>query len=96
MLGLHEKISNVAEAFDIVFWPCVMDFKYADVEAMEDGEIDVCLFTGAIRNDENAHMAHLLRQKSKVLLPSARARMAGQCLAWPTSPTVRLCTSGST
>lgn len=68
VLGLHEKILNVAEAFDIVFWPCVMDFKYADVEAMEDGEIDVCLFNGAIRNDENAHMAHLLRQKSKVLV----------------------------
>lgn len=68
VLGLHEKILDVAEAFDIVFWPCVMDFKYADVEAMEDGEIDVCFFNGAIRNDENAHLAHLLRQKSKVLV----------------------------
>ena len=68
VLGLHEKILDVAAAFDIVFWPCVMDFKYADVEAMEDGEIDVCLFNGAIRNDENAHMAHMLRRKSKVLV----------------------------
>jgi F420-non-reducing hydrogenase small subunit len=68
VLGLHEKILDVAAAFDIVFWPCVMDFKYADVEAMEDGEIDVCFFNGAIRNDENAHLAHLLRQKSKVLV----------------------------
>ena len=68
VLALHEKILDVADAFDIVFWPCVMDFKYADVEAMEDGEIDVCLFNGAIRNDENARMAHLLRQKSKVLV----------------------------
>ena len=68
VLGLHEKILDVAGAFEIVFWPCVMDFKYADVEAMADGEIDVCLFNGAIRNDENAHLAHLLRRKSKVLV----------------------------
>jgi F420-non-reducing hydrogenase small subunit len=68
VLSLHEKILDVAAAFDIVFWPCVMDFKYKDVEAMDDGEIDVCLFNGAIRNDENAHLAHLLRRKSKVLV----------------------------
>jgi F420-non-reducing hydrogenase small subunit len=68
VLALHEKILDVAAAFDIVFWPCVMDFKYKDVEAMADGEIDVCLFNGAIRNDENAHLAHLLRRKSKVLV----------------------------
>ncbi len=68
VLSLHEKILDVAAAFDIVFWPCVMDFKYKDVEAMQDGEIDVCLFNGAIRNDENAHIAHLLRKKSKVMV----------------------------
>lgn len=77
VLGLHEKILDVANAFDIVFWPCVMDFKYKDVEAMEDGEIDVCLFNGAIRNDENAHMAHLLRQKSKVLVAFGACAFGG-------------------
>ncbi len=77
VLGLHEKILNVAEAFDIVFWPCVMDFKYKDVEAMEDGEIDVCLFNGAIRNDENAHLAHLLRQKSKVMVAFGACAFGG-------------------
>ncbi len=68
VLGLHEKVLDVANTFDIVFWPCVMDFKYTDVENMADNEIDVCLFNGAIRNDENAHLAHLLRKKSKVLV----------------------------
>ena len=33
-----------------------------------DGHLDVCLFNGAIRNSEGEHMAHLLRQKSKVLV----------------------------
>lgn len=77
VLAIHEKILDVAAAFDVVFWPCVMDFKVADVEAMPDGSIDVCLFNGAIRNDENAHMAHLLRRKSKVLVAYGSCSMEG-------------------
>ncbi len=77
VLAVHEKILDVANAFDIVFWPCVMDFKEKDVEALADGEIDVCLFNGAIRNDENAHMAHLLRRKSKILVAYGSCSMEG-------------------
>ena len=45
---IHEKILELIEVADLVFWPCAMDFKYSDVENMADGEIDVCLFNGAI------------------------------------------------
>jgi F420-non-reducing hydrogenase small subunit len=68
IVELREKILDLDAAADILFWPCAMDFKYKDVEAMPDGHIDVCLFNGAIRNSENEHLAHLLRQKSKVLV----------------------------
>ncbi len=68
VLSIHEKILDVAAAFDIVLWPCVMDFKKADVEALADGEIDVCLFNGAVRTDENLEWARLLRRKSKVMV----------------------------
>ncbi len=68
VLDVEEKILDVAAFFDIVFWPCAMDFKYKDVEAMADGEIDLCLFNGAIRTSENEAMARLLRRKSKVLV----------------------------
>jgi F420-non-reducing hydrogenase small subunit len=68
ILDTHEKILDIAAAADIVFWPIATDFKYADVEAMPDGHIDVTLFHGAIRNSENEHLAHLLRAKSKVLV----------------------------
>jgi len=54
--------------FDVVFWPVAMDAKYKDVEAMEDGSILLTLFNGGIRNDENEHIAKLLRQKSKILV----------------------------
>jgi F420-non-reducing hydrogenase small subunit len=68
VLNIHEKILDVDANFDVVFWPVAMDTKYKDVEAMPDGSILLTLFNGAIRNDENAHMAHLLRQKSKILV----------------------------
>jgi len=68
MTELGMDLVAISEKVDIVFWPCVMDFKYDDVEAMKNGEIDVCFFNGAIRTSENEHLAKLLRQKSKILI----------------------------
>lgn len=67
-LDIHEKIVDLTNAADVVFWPIATDFKYKDVEAMPDGFIDVTLFNGAIRNSEGEHIARLLRAKSKVLV----------------------------
>ena len=52
----------------MLFSALAMDAKYKDVEAMEDGSILLTLFNGGIRNDENEHMAKLMRQKSKILV----------------------------
>ena len=68
VLNIHEKILEVDANFDVVFWPVAMDAKYKDVEAMEDGSILLTLFNGGIRNDENEHIAKLLRRKSKILV----------------------------
>jgi F420-non-reducing hydrogenase small subunit len=68
VLNTHEKILDVDANFDVVFWPVAMDAKYKDVEAMEDGSILLTLFNGGIRNDENEHLAKLLRQKSKIMV----------------------------
>lgn len=68
VLNTHEKILEVDANFDVVFWPVAMDAKYKDVEAMDDGSITLCLFNGGMRNDENEHMARLLRKKSKILV----------------------------
>lgn len=68
VLDIEDKILDVANFFDIVFWPCATDFKYSDVEAMPEKSIDVCLFNGAIRTSENERLAKLLREKSKVLV----------------------------
>jgi F420-non-reducing hydrogenase small subunit len=68
VLNTHEKILDVDANFEVVFWPVAMDAKYKDVEAMEDGSILLTLFNGGIRNDENEHIAKLLRRKSKILV----------------------------
>jgi len=68
VLDTHEFILDIAAAADIRFWPIAVDGKYRDVEAMADGELDLTLFDGAIRNSENEHVARLLRRKSKILV----------------------------
>ncbi len=68
VLDTDEFILTVAEHCDIRLWPIAADGKYADVEAMADGELDLTLFNGAVRNSENLHLAKLLRAKSKILV----------------------------
>jgi F420-non-reducing hydrogenase small subunit len=65
---LGVRLIDVGDLVDIVFWPCLMDFKYGDIEALDDEEIDLCFFNGAIRSSENEEIARLLRQKSKLLV----------------------------
>ena len=68
VVDLAEGILGVVEAVDIVLWPCAMDFKRADVEAMPDGSIVATLLNGAIRSSEQEEMAHVLRRKSQYLI----------------------------
>lgn len=68
VLDLNEKILDVVNIADIVFWPVAMDIKYKDVENFSDDYIDVCFFNGSVRNSEQEHLAKLLRKKSKTLI----------------------------
>lgn len=68
VVDLAEDILGVVEAVDIVLWPCAMDFKKAEVEAMPDQSIAATLLNGAIRSSEQEEMAHLLRRKSQFLI----------------------------
>jgi F420-non-reducing hydrogenase small subunit len=68
VLDMNEKILDVVQMADIVFWPVALDVKYKDVENMPDRYIDICFFNGSIRNSEQERMAKLLRQKSNVLV----------------------------
>ena len=91
VLDIEEKILDVDAAFDIVFWPVALDFKVKDVEAMEDGEIDICLFNGAVRNSDNEEMAVLLRRKAKVLVAFGSCAYEG-CIPALSNTTTRTAT----
>ena len=56
VLDTNEFILTLAEVADIRFWPIAADGKYADVEAMEDGELDLAIFNGAVRNRISNHV----------------------------------------
>ena len=68
VLDINEKILDVIKIADILFWPVALDTKYKDVEEMKDKSIDVCFFNGAVRTEEQEHLAKLLRKKSKILI----------------------------
>ena len=68
VVDLEEKVLDVVNAVDIILWPVALDFKYEDVEAMEDNSIAVSFINGAIRTGEQEHIAKLLRKKSPLVL----------------------------
>ena len=68
IVDLAEDILGVLDTLDIVFWPCAMDFKKKDVEAMPDKGIVATFLNGAIRTSEQEEMAQLIRRKSQFLI----------------------------
>ena len=68
VLDTNEFLLDLAALADIRLWPIATDGKYRDVEAMADQELDLTIFSGAVRNSENEKMARLLRRKSKLLV----------------------------
>ena len=77
LLEIQERILSLAEAFEIVFCPCLMDGKKTDLHALDDGGISLTFFNGAIRNDEDEAMARLLRQKSQTLVAYGSCALEG-------------------
>jgi len=68
VLDLAEELLKLFQVADLSFAPLATDIKFKDVEAMQDGEITLCLYHGAVRNSENEHVAKLLRKKSKIMV----------------------------
>lgn len=69
VVDLSEKLVDVLEHLEVVFWaPTVADIKYHDLEAMDDGFIDVAFIDGMVRLDEHIHMAKVMRRKAKTVI----------------------------
>ncbi|MCS7119393.1 MAG: oxidoreductase [Archaeoglobaceae archaeon] len=76
VVDLAEKILDVINLVDIVFWPVALDYKVEDVEKLPDGSITASFINGGIRMGEHEHVVKLLRKKSKLVIAY------GACSAW--------------
>jgi F420-non-reducing hydrogenase small subunit len=68
LTALGMRLLEIFELADVVFWPYLVDCRYSDVEALDEGAIDVCFFNGAIQSSEDERVARLLRSKSRLLV----------------------------
>jgi len=75
-VDIAEKILELADLVDIVFWPVALDYKEKDVENLPDGSITVSLINGGVRMTDHEHMVKLLRKKSKIIVAY------GACSSW--------------
>jgi len=68
IVDLAEDLLKVVDAVEFRLFPVAMDFKYTDVEALSDKALAVSFINGAIRTEEQEHLAKLLRQKSQLVV----------------------------
>ena len=67
----------MTEPVDVVFWPVALDFKRADVVALDDGELAAAFINGAVRTSEQQEMAELLRRKSGAVVAFGSCAVQG-------------------
>lgn len=68
VLDLAEDLLDVEKSVDVLFWPVALDMKYQDVAMIPDGGITATLINGAVRMENQEHMAKILRKKSKLII----------------------------
>ncbi len=75
IVNLHEKLLDIVENYELVYWPTAADFKLEDLKKLE--KIDVVIFQGSLRLEEHVHVLKLLREKAKVLIGYGSCAITG-------------------
>ncbi len=73
-LDMDEWLIDLAPRIDLVYSPL------ADVKEYPDG-VDVALVEGAVANEENRHMAKVIRRRSKVVVSFGDCAVSGNVTA---------------
>lgn len=68
IVDLAEKLTDLFNAVDIVFWPTASDQKLEDLQRLPEGSVDLCFYHGSIANEENMEIAQLLRKKARTMI----------------------------
>jgi len=66
LVNLHEKLLELSELVDIVYWPTAIDQKMEDLEKIE--HIDIVIFEGSIRTKAHEELLKMARKKAKILV----------------------------
>lgn len=66
LVNLNEKLLEIAEHAEIVFWHTATDFKLEDLEKVDS--IDLGIYIGSIRTEEHLELAKKLREKAKYIV----------------------------
>lgn len=70
LLDLDEALIDVLGMMDLVYSPI------ADIKVFPEG-VDVTLIEGAIANDEHLHLAHQIRERSKIVISFGDCAVTG-------------------
>ena len=68
LVDLHLRLLDVLPELEIVYWPAVVDYKLADLEAMPKKSIHLGFVEGSCRTKEDVHLLKVMREKSKTLI----------------------------
>lgn len=79
-LDLGERLLEVFDRFEIVFFPLLVDSRREDVQRFADGAIDLCFVTGAIRSSHDEEMVEELRRVSRHLVALGACAQLGSVL----------------
>ncbi len=78
ILDVHFQVSPVTPWADVSFWPYLTGSQWQDLDDNE--QVDLCLFAGAIRTEDDRKAALRLRDKSRIVVA------VGACAAFGGMP----------
>lgn len=68
IVDLAEKLVDVFNAVEVVFWPTASDQKLKEFLQLPDSSVDLGFYHGSIANEENREIAEALRKKTKTII----------------------------
>jgi len=76
-LDLGDRLLEIAQNYEISFFPLLCDTKLHSVEGFHDGAVDFTLITGAVRTTHDVAMVRTLRRVSKRLIAMGACSQLG-------------------
>jgi len=91
-LLMADRLPSLLDKVKIAFWATEPgDLTRAEIEGLAEGEIDLLLYAGPIRDEEEVALAKLLRRKAKrIVAYGACAHLGGLCGLANLTPGARL------